>query len=226
MRQPLESGQIVIARANHRIAYPTRIQLVGAMNPCRCGRAGEPGFSCRQGTSCQERYLAKLSGPILDRIDIRISVPSVTAAELALPPAAEGSADVRARVALARHRQRLRYQRLRAAPKVTVNAECPSSLLEEVAKPDAAGEVLLRKAASVFGLSARGYHRTLRLARTLADLVAEEHVLPAHIAEALAHRGADSTMERERLKANGGVKDTSAPERGKMRSQKPEETLY
>lgn len=189
LRQPLESGQIVIARANHRIAYPTRIQLVAAMNPCRCGRAGEPGFSCRQGTNCQDRYLAKVSGPILDRIDIRITVPSVTAAELALPPAAEGSAEVRARVAAARQRQRLRYQRLNASSRVTVNTECPSALLEEVAKPDAAGEKLLRDAAARFGLSARGYHRTLRLARTLADLSGEDRVLSVHIAEALAYRG-------------------------------------
>src|ERR1043165_4391477 len=91
LRQPLETGETVIARANHRITYPTRIQLVAAMNPCRCGRAGEPGFSCRQGANCRDRYLARLSGPILDRIDIRINVPSVTAADLARPCASEGS---------------------------------------------------------------------------------------------------------------------------------------
>jgi magnesium chelatase family protein len=189
LRQPLETGQIAIARANHRIAYPTRIQLVAAMNPCRCGRAGEPGFSCKRGTNCQERYLAKLSGPILDRIDIRITVPSVSAGDLALPPAPEGSAEVRERVACARARQRARYEGANVAPKVAVNAECPASLLEEVARPDASGEKLLRDAAARFGLSARGYHRTLRLARTLADLAGEERVLSPHIAEALSCRG-------------------------------------
>jgi magnesium chelatase family protein len=189
LRQPLETGQIVIARANHRIAYPTRIQLVAAMNPCRCGRAGEPGFSCKRGTNCQERYLAKLSGPILDRIDIRITVPAISAGDLALPPAAEGSAEVRERVAHARKRQRARYERTNVSSKVTVNAECPASLLEEIARPDAAGEKLLRDAAARFGLSARGYHRTLRLARTLADLGGEDYILPPHIAEALSFRG-------------------------------------
>ena len=188
LRQPLEAGEMVIARANHRIAYPTRFQLVAAMNPCRCGRAGEPGFSCRQGTNCQDRYLARLSGPILDRIDIRIGVPPVTAADLALPPALEGSAEVRVRVAEARRRQRQRYQAL-GSPKLAVNAECPAALLEEVAKPDAAGEKLLQDAAAAFGLTARGYHRTLRLARTLADLDAEDRVRPVHVAEALAFRG-------------------------------------
>ena len=110
LRQPLESGEIVIARANHRIAYPTRIQLVAAMNPCRCGHAGEPGFTCRQGANCKDRYLARLSGPILDRIDIRITVPAVTAADLARPPAREGSDEVRERVIAARRSQRERYQ--------------------------------------------------------------------------------------------------------------------
>lgn len=188
LRQPMESGEMVIARANHRIAYPTRFQLVAAMNPCRCGRAGEPGFSCRQGTGCQDRYLARVSGPILDRIDIRISVPPVTAADLALPPPPEGSSEVRVRVAEARLRQRQRYGSM-SSPGTAVNAECPAAMLEEVAKPDGAGKKLLHDASAAFGLSARGYHRTLRLARTLADLDAEDKVLSAHVAEALAFRG-------------------------------------
>ena len=187
LRQPLESGEMVIARANHRITYPTRIQLVAAMNPCRCGRAGEPGFSCRQGANCRDRYLARLSGPILDRIDIRISVPSVTAADLAKPPAPEGSKDVRHRVEIARKRQERRYTAI-GPRRVRTNAECPSALLAEVAAPDRAGEHLLQDAAVKFGLSARGYHRVLRLARTLADLDGEDRVVSMHIAEALAFR--------------------------------------
>ena len=187
LRQPLESGEMVIARANHRITYPTRIQLVAAMNPCRCGRAGEPGFSCRQGANCRDRYLARLSGPILDRIDIRINVPSITAADLAKPPASEGSKDVRQRVEIARKRQERRYAGI-GPRRIRTNAECPAVLLAEVAAPDRAGENLLQEAAAKFGLSARGYHRVLRLARTLADLDGEDKVVNMHIAEALAYR--------------------------------------
>jgi magnesium chelatase family protein len=198
LRQPLESGTLIIARANHRILYPTRIQLVAAMNPCRCGRADEPGHSCRQGPACRERYQARLSGPILDRIDIRISVPPVTPADLALPPAAEGSEAVRERVSLARARQADRFRRVRADG-VRLNAECPPALLDEVAKPDAAGEKLLREAADAFHLSARGYHRVLRVARTLADLDGMENVMTPHLAEALACRGEESRQPPPRL---------------------------
>jgi magnesium chelatase family protein len=188
LRQPLESGTLIIARANHRIVYPTRIQLVAAMNPCRCGRADEPGYSCRQGPACREKYQARVSGPILDRIDIRISVPPVTPADLALPPATEGSDAVRERVGRARARQAHRYRRL-GADGVRLNAECPAALLDQVASPDAAGDKLLREAAHAFHLSARGYHRVLRVARTLADLDGLDRVSSMHVAEALACRG-------------------------------------
>jgi magnesium chelatase family protein len=188
LRQPLESGELIIARANHRITYPTRIQLVAAMNPCRCGHADEPGHSCRLGPACRERYQARVSGPILDRIDLRISVPPVTAADLSLPSSGEGSAAVRERVSQARERQTARFRRLNAH-NIRLNAECPPALLGEVAALDATGEKLLREASNAFGLSARGYHRVLRVARTLADLDGLERIAPAHIAEALACRG-------------------------------------
>ncbi|MBX2806883.1 MAG: YifB family Mg chelatase-like AAA ATPase [Hyphomicrobiales bacterium] len=190
LRQPLEAGEIVIARANHRIVYPTRVQLVAAMNPCRCGLAGQPGHSCRQGAKCKDKYMARVSGPILDRIDIRISLPQVTALELANAPAEEGSEDVRRRVEAARQLQHRRYENLLEG-KATTNSECPPVLLERVAQPDPAGQRLLHQAATAFGLSARGYHRTLRVARTLADLDGLEKVHKAHIAEALALRGSD-----------------------------------
>jgi magnesium chelatase family protein len=197
LRQPLEAGEVVIARANHRITYPTRIQLVTAMNPCRCGHAGEPGFTCRQGAACRDRYMARISGPILDRMDIRITVPAVTAGDLGRPSAGEGTAEVRARVEEARLRQRKRYAAF-ATERISTNAECPPTLLEKVAMPDAAGSKLMNDAAEAFSLSARGYHRTLRVARTLADLDSEERVQSVHIAEALALRGSEISKARNR----------------------------
>ncbi len=198
LRQPLETGETVIARANHRIAYPSRIQLVAAMNPCRCGRAGEPGYVCRQGRSCAERYQARISGPLLDRIDLQIEVPAVSAADLVLPQASEGSAEVRARVALARQIQSERYAAL-GCQRIRTNAECDGTLLEEVASPEPAGLALLREAADALALSARGYHRTLRVARTLADLDGAAQVGRIHVAEALSYRG--ETLRRAQAAA-------------------------
>jgi magnesium chelatase family protein len=188
LRQPLENGETVIARANHRISYPSRVQLIAAMNPCRCGRAGEPGYVCRQGRACAERYQARISGPLLDRIDLQIEVPAVSAADLVLPQASEGSAEMRERVTLARRTQIERYAALGLA-RTRTNADCDGALLEEIAAPDRAGLTLLREAADALSLSARGYHRTLRVARTLADLDGEEKVARIHVAEALSYRG-------------------------------------
>jgi magnesium chelatase family protein len=186
LRQPLETGEVIVARANHRIAYPARVQLIAAMNPCRCG-GGSPGQSCKRGPRCAADYQARISGPLLDRIDLQIEVPAVTAADLVLPAPAERSADVGARVAAAREMQRHRYAK--NGLRVRTNAECSGHLLEDVAKPDEAGLALLRQAADTLGLSARGFHRTLRVARTLADLDAAETVCRVHIAEALSYRG-------------------------------------
>lgn len=188
LRQPLEAGETVIARANHRIVYPSRVQLVAAMNPCRCGRAGEPGFSCGQGRNCAERYQARISGPLLDRIDLQIEVPAMTASELITPAPAEKSVDVLARVSAARERQSNRFAMLGETAAFT-NADCTGTLLESIAEPDTAGLSLLRDAAETLRLSARGYHRTLRVARTLADLEGAESVGRIHIAEALSYRG-------------------------------------
>jgi magnesium chelatase family protein len=198
LRQPLETGETVIARANHRIAYPSRIQLIAAMNPCRCGRAGEPGYVCRQGRSCAERYQARISGPMLDRIDLQIEVPAVSAADLVLPKASEGSVEVKARVALARAIQSERFAGL-GCQRIRTNAECDGTLLEEVASPESAGLTLLRDAADALSLSPRGYHRTLRVARTLADLDGAEQVGRIHIAEALSYRG--ETLRRAQAAA-------------------------
>src|SRR5258707_905683 len=188
LRRPVETGEVSIARANHRVTYPARFMLVGAMNPCRCGRANDPGFACKRGpnTRCAAEYQTRLSGPLLDRIDLNMEVPPVTAADLILPPPAEGSKEVALRVARARAIQADRYAAL-GLPGVTTNAAAPASLMEEVAKPDAAGLALLRDAADAMRLSARGYHRVLRVARTLADLDGAEKIGRRHLAQTLSY---------------------------------------
>ena len=189
LRQPLETGEVAIARANHRVSYPARFMLVAAMNPCRCGQAGEPGATCRRGPRCAADYQARISGPLLDRIDLQIEVPAVTAADLILPPPAEGSREVAARVARARGVQAARYAAL-GLDGVRLNAHAAGPVLEEIARPDAAGLALLHDAAARLALSARGYHRVLRVARTLADLEGVAQVGRRHLAEALSYRGA------------------------------------
>jgi magnesium chelatase family protein len=197
LRQPLESGEVAIARANHRVTYPARFMLVAAMNPCRCGRANDPGFACKRGPNirCAADYQGRLSGPLLDRIDLHIEVPAVTAADLILPPPAEGSRDVAARVARARAMQTKRYAALGLVG-VRTNTDANGPVLEEVAKPDASGLTLLRDAADAMRLSARGYHRVLRVARTLADLDGAEKVARLHLAEALSYRALADEIRR------------------------------
>ncbi len=189
LRQPLETGEVAISRANHRCVYPARFQLVAAMNPCRCGHALDPGHSCRRGAAdrCAEHYQTRLSGPLLDRIDLQLEVPAVNAADLILPPADEGSAEVAARVAAARALQRRRYQGL-GLPKIASNAAAPAGVVEQVAKLDQAGLSLIREASERMRLSARAFHRVLKLARTIADLDQCEPVHRRHLAEALSYR--------------------------------------
>lgn len=187
LRQPLETGETVIARANHRVTYPSRIQLITAMNPCRCGHAGEPGHVCRRGPRCAIEYQGRVSGPFLDRIDLRIEVPSVTASDLLAPGKAETSASVATRVARARDIQRQRYQALGLGE--CSNARLPAGLVDEVTSIDAVGRNFLTDAANALSLSARGYHRVLKLGRTLADLDGSGPVTRLHLAEALSLRG-------------------------------------
>jgi magnesium chelatase family protein len=197
LRQPLETGEVAISRANHRVTYPARFMLVAAMNPCRCGRASEPGFACKRGpnTRCAADYQGRLSGPLLDRIDLHIEVPAVTAADLILPPPAEGSAEVAARVARARQMQIERYAAI-GLPQIRTNAAASGPVLEEMARPDSTGLSLLRDAADAMRLSARGYHRVLRVARTLADLDGAEKVGRVHLAEALSYRALADEVRR------------------------------
>jgi len=184
LRQPLETGRASVARANAHVTYPSRFQLVAAMNPCKCGYLGDPALACNKAPKCGADYQARISGPMFDRIDLHVEVPAVNPADLSLPPPAEGSAEVAARVAAARAIQAERY----AGLPVRTNAEADGELLERVASPDAAGRALLTEAAERMRLSARGYHRVLRVARTLADLDGGGPILRLHIAEALSTR--------------------------------------
>ncbi|MEN0041801.1 MAG: ATP-binding protein, partial [Pseudomonadota bacterium] len=193
LRQPIETGEVVIARANHRVSYPSRFQLVAAMNPCRCGMAGEPGHTCRRGERCAADYQARISGPLMDRIDLRVEVPAVSAADLMTPTTGgETSATIAARVEQARTIQAERYAGL--GLHISTNALAPNTVIETVAKPDAAGQQLLRDAAEAMKFSARGYHRILKTARTLADLEGCDTVGRIHLAEAISYRMAGQRL--------------------------------
>jgi magnesium chelatase family protein len=171
--------------------------LVAAMNPCRCGRASDPGFACKRAPNarCAADYQGRLSGPLIDRIDLHIEVPAVTTADLILPPPAEGSREIAARVARARDIQAERYAAL-GMPQVRSNAQAQGPVLEEVARADGSGLALLRDAADAMRLSARGYHRVLRVARTLADLDGATQVGRVHLAEALSYRALADEVRR------------------------------
>ena len=184
LRQPLETGEVSVARANAHVTFPARVQLIAAMNPCRCGHLGDAALACSRAPRCAADYQAKLSGPLLDRIDLHVEVQAVSAADLVLPPPAEGSAEVAARVAAARDVQTARY----ADHKARTNAEIDGELMEAVATPDEPGRKLLAQAAEAMRLSARGYTRILRVGRTIADLAGAEAVGRLHVAEALSYR--------------------------------------
>ncbi|MDB5695777.1 MAG: family ATPase [Sphingomonas bacterium] len=184
LRQPLETGTVSVARANAHVTFPARVQLIAAMNPCRCGHLGDAGLACARAPRCAADYQTKVSGPLLDRIDLHVEVQAVSAADLVLPPPAEGSAEVAARVAKVRALQRDRYRDEAAR----TNAEADGDLLERVATPDEPGRKLLAQAAEAMRLSARGYTRILRVARTIADMAGSDGVGRLHVAEALSYR--------------------------------------
>ncbi|WP_407965535.1 YifB family Mg chelatase-like AAA ATPase [Bartonella sp. C271] len=193
LRQPLESGECVIARANHHISYPARIQLIAAMNPCRCGMAGEKGHVCSKGIRCQIDYQSRISGPLLDRIDLRIEVPALTAMDLMQQKQSEESYKVAKRVAQARSIQAKRFATL-DLPHIRTNSDCPAKIIEQIAIPDQNAATLLRDVSEKMHLSARAYHRILKVARTIADLDEAQHLARHHLAEAISYR-----LNNERL---------------------------
>jgi magnesium chelatase family protein len=197
LRQPLETGEVMVARANYHIRYPAQFMLVAAANPCRCGMGGPGRGHCGKAPRCQLAYQARISGPLLDRIDLTVDVPPVTAADLALPAPAEGTAEVAARVAAARDIAVERAAKAVAetnaaetggAGATALNARAEGRWLEAIAALDEPGRALLTRAAEAGRLSARGWTRTLRLARTIADLEGGGPVRRIHIAEALIYR--------------------------------------
>jgi magnesium chelatase family protein len=185
LRQPIETGEVVVARANAHVRYPCRFLLVAAANPCRCGHLADAARACTRAPACGEDYIGRISGPLMDRFDLRVEVPPVAWADLDLPSSGDSSLAVAERVARARAVQSRRYA---DTPQVRVNAEAEGALLEEVATPDADGKALLVRFAERFGLTARGYHRVLRVARTIADLDGSAEVRKAHVAEAAGYR--------------------------------------
>ncbi|MCP5075149.1 MAG: YifB family Mg chelatase-like AAA ATPase [Rhodobacteraceae bacterium] len=185
LRQPVETGTVMVARANAHVKYPCRFMLVSAANPCRCGYLADPSRACARVPVCGQDYLGKISGPLMDRFDLRVEVPPVSVDDLTLPDGGESSSAIALRVSGAWHRQRDRFKSVTG---VRLNADAEGTLLEDIAKPDAEGGDLLTQAAEKFHLSARGYHRILRVARTIADLEGVKQVRKPHIAEAVSYR--------------------------------------
>lgn len=187
LRQPLEDGLVTIARARGTLEFPARFMLVAAMNPCPCGHHGDPDRACGCSAYQIEKYRQKVSGPILDRIDLHVDVPRLSFDELRDRSSGESSAEVRARVQSARERGR---SRLSGTNKQS-NAEMDNKLIEAHCVLDDAGQALLRQAVEHYHLSPRAYTRVLKTARTIADLAGAERIADAHLAEALQYRFRD-----------------------------------
>jgi magnesium chelatase family protein len=182
LREPLETGHITIARAARRAEFPARFQLIAAMNPCPCGYLGSAAHRCRCTPDQINRYQGRLSGPLLDRIDLHVEVPALPADELLRAPAGESSAEMRARSVAAREKAVLRQGK--------TNQNLVGQEIDLHAQLDDATSQFLRTAATRLGWSARGTHRTLKIARTIADLAGSELIALAHAAEAMQYRHA------------------------------------
>lgn len=187
LRQPLESGETLVARVNYHVHYPARFQLIAAMNPCRCGYFGQADQECTKAPRCAEDYQSRLSGPLLDRIDIQVDVPPVALSDLQNSQPGESSATVAGRVAQARARQASRYASM--GTEIRLNAYAQGNILDQVAVLNDDARDMLAMAADKLKLSARAWHRTLRVARTIADLDGDfETLAKSHVAEALSYR--------------------------------------
>ncbi len=185
LRQPIETGDVVVARANAHVRYPCKFMLVAAANPCKCGYLSNPARACARVPMCGEDYLGRISGPLMDRFDLRIEVPPVDFMDLDRASTGEDSSAIAERVVTARAVQAKRFA---GVADMDLNADAEGKVLDEIAAVDAEGKAILKQAADRFGLSARGYHRVLRVARTIADLDGAEGVARSHIAEALSYR--------------------------------------
>ncbi len=185
LRQPIETGEVMISRANAHVKYPCRFMLVAAANPCKCGYLPDPARACSRVPQCDEYYMSRISGPLMDRFDLRVDVPPIAYTDLDLPSSGDSSADVASRVVQARNIQLLRDA---SHPNMRCNADAEGEVLTEVTATDAEARDLLMRAADRFGLSARGYHRVLRVARAIADLDGSDGVRKPHIAEAVSFR--------------------------------------
>jgi magnesium chelatase family protein len=185
LRQPIETGDVVVARANAHVRYPCRFMLIAAANPCRCGHLADPARACARVPDCGAEYLGRISGPLMDRFDLRVEVPQVAIEDLAQAVPGEPSQTVAARVARARAAQN---ERFRHHPDVSVNADAEGDLLDAVSGAAEASLTLLAEIAQKFRFSARAYHRVLRVARTIADLEGCETMERAHVSEAAGYR--------------------------------------
>ncbi|MFT6024295.1 MAG: magnesium chelatase family protein [Ascidiaceihabitans sp.] len=185
LRQPIETGEVMVARANAHVKYPCKFMLVAAANPCKCGYLTDPDRACARVPHCSQDYLGRISGPLMDRFDMRVDVPPVAYTDLDLPSTGDTSAQVCERVTAARAVQHIRYA---DTPNTRSNADAEGEALSEIATPDTEGRELLNRVADRFKLSARGYHRVMRVARTIADLDGSQGVCKRHIAEAVSFR--------------------------------------
>jgi len=188
MRQPLEDGAVTISRAAVSVTFPSRFMLAAAMNPCPCGYFGDPTRECHCTPPMIQRYVSKISGPLLDRIDIHIEVPAVKYKELRAPSSAEDSASVRQRVIAARNRQ---LDRFHSEKKTYANAQMMPKMIRKHCAITAEGEKLLENAITRLGLSARAHDRILKVARTIADLDGGVGIEPRHLSEAIQYRTLD-----------------------------------